>query len=269
MANFTMLLLGSTVLLSAIIVLTVIAVRKRATQRRDAKFRLRWRPHLASGPKLLLWSARLSEVVTRRILALRRTKRTATTLAREILGLSSFAIQHLPCVDKDVDITDCRDRIPSRIGVTPPEILAIADEIRLDAPVARRIHDRAHINTLLLARHRGDEMFKLLVCPLRTSEGACAAGRLCPLQCRTTCQLTSAVQPQDAAALQGVARDIRFGVEVGLLRGIYACGLDCHVYELNSALATALETPNASEKWARGESVLEGCAREDHSAYSV
>jgi hypothetical protein len=209
MATFTILLLGITALLSAIIVLTVVVLRQRATQR-DAKFRLRWRPRLASGPNLMLWSATLSEVVTRRILALRRTKRTAATLAREILGLASFAIQHhLPCVDKGIEFTDCRDRVPSRIGVTPPEILAIADEIRRDATVARQIHNRAKRNALLLARDSADEKLKSLECPLRNREGACVAGRFCPLPCRTTCQLASELQPQDAAVLQGVARDIR------------------------------------------------------------
>jgi hypothetical protein len=271
MANTTTLILISSILslLAAIAAITVTAIRKRRQARHSSISRAVWRPPVGSGLKIMLWGAKVSELVTRKILAGRRTKATANNLAQEMLAGASFAIQHLPHVDKDIDVTDCRSRVFHRIGVTPPEILAVADEIRRDPKEAQRIHDLAAINADLLTRHPGTEMHTSLVCPLRTNEGNCTARHLCPLHCRTSCSLTSGLEPADAAVVQQVASDLGFGIEVGVSRGLQFGGLDGHVYELNSALATALETRDASEKWARGEYVFERCMRDDFSAYSI
>jgi hypothetical protein len=46
------------------------------------------------------------------------------------------------------------------------------------------------------------------------------------------------------------------GIETGVTRALKSAGLDADVYELNSALATALEKPDAAERWAKGEKVF-------------
>jgi hypothetical protein len=51
------------------------------------------------------------------------------------------------------------------------------------------------------------------------------------------------------------------GVERGLEEALDSARLDAHVYELNSALVTALDTPDAPERWIEGEDVFAGCRR--------
>jgi hypothetical protein len=46
-------------------------------------------------------------------------------------------------------------------------------------------------------------------------------------------------------------------MEIGVTRALKSAGLDANIYELNSALAAALETPDAAERWARGEQVFQ------------
>jgi hypothetical protein len=46
------------------------------------------------------------------------------------------------------------------------------------------------------------------------------------------------------------------GIEIGVTRALKAAGSSANVYELNSALATALETPDAAERWAARENVF-------------
>lgn len=51
------------------------------------------------------------------------------------------------------------------------------------------------------------------------------------------------------------------GVQLGLQEGLQSAGLDAEVYEFNSALAKALETPDAADRWAKGENVFASCTR--------
>ena len=46
------------------------------------------------------------------------------------------------------------------------------------------------------------------------------------------------------------------GIEIGMIRALKSAGLDSNLYELNSALVTALENPDAEERWARGENLF-------------
>jgi hypothetical protein len=49
------------------------------------------------------------------------------------------------------------------------------------------------------------------------------------------------------------------GVSYGLLDATEALGLDAARYELASAVLRALEVPDATERWLRGERVFAGC----------
>lgn len=242
--------------------------RHRKDDRANRGGRWLWLPPVASGAKLLVWSADLAEQIANRILSSRRTKSLPADLANQVIGGAGFAITHLPTMDRQLDFTDCRNRKFTRIGVTPPEVLAIADMIRPNKLEAARIHDIAIRNSKRLASESDErELAHSLSCPLRSQQGTCLASGLCPLHCRVTCDLTDRVEPQHQRTLEDVSCDIGFGVEVGLARALKSAGLDGHVYELNSALAVALETPDASEKWAKGENVFAKCMANDHTAY--
>ena len=54
----------------------------------------------------------------------------------------------------------------------------------------------------------------------------------------------------------GHEQTVAQGIEIGLTQALKSAALDANVYELNSALATALETSNAAERWANGENVF-------------
>ena len=49
------------------------------------------------------------------------------------------------------------------------------------------------------------------------------------------------------------------GEQAGLCVGVGQSGLDGNTYELHSALLRAFDTPDAEERWARGEDVFAGC----------
>jgi hypothetical protein len=49
------------------------------------------------------------------------------------------------------------------------------------------------------------------------------------------------------------------GAQTGLCVGTFRLGLGAKMYELRSAVLRALDTPDAEERWARGEDVFAGC----------
>jgi hypothetical protein len=232
--------------------------------------RLRWRPPIASGPELKAWAAKMTESVTQKLLSQRRTKSTPTRLAEEVLSGASFAVQHLPHLATNADQGRCPNRDVGQLGVTAPEVLAIADKLRVNPVEVNRVRDLTVKNMRLLAE--SDSHTKespTLVCPLLTSEGDCAACGLRPVHCRTKCHLCGLLPQADAETLEEAARQLGAGVEVGLSRGLNAAGLAGNLYELNSALAVALESPDASERWSHGEDVFGECTRYEYSAHAV
>ena len=102
-----------------------------------------------------------------------------------------------------------------------------------------------------------------VVCPLLLSDGSCAVFDARPVQCRGWCLLHGGdADPylrtnSDATSVDAHAHTVGRGAEVGLSRGIESAGLDGTVYELNSALVVALDTPSAAERWASGSLVFE------------
>ena len=50
---------------------------------------------------------------------------------------------------------------------------------------------------------------------------------------------------------------------VGLASALGEAHYERHIYELNGALAAALEDPDASQHWGKGEAVFAGCATID------
>lgn len=67
---------------------------------------------------------------------------------------------------------------------------------------------------------------------------------------------SAAGSPADAQDAKAHEQTVAQGIEMGMTRALKSAGLDSSLYEFNSALATALETPDAAERWARGERVF-------------
>ena len=50
------------------------------------------------------------------------------------------------------------------------------------------------------------------------------------------------------------------GMLISIASALGKAHYDQHIYELNNALAAALEVPDASERWGEGEAIFAGCA---------
>lgn len=73
-----------------------------------------------------------------------------------------------------------------------------------------------------------------------------------PIQCRVHCELFGHRIADDAQLVTD-------GVEDGFRKAMTAVCPSKDLYELNSALATALSVPNAAERWSGGENPFSKC----------
>lgn len=141
-----------------------------------------------------------------------------------------------------------------RIAVTPPEVLAIAEQLRHTFPdtEVQRIREKAS-RSARLARGLTAEQYALagIPCPLLVGRDGCLTFESRPMHCRNGCFESGAGgnRCDCKAAEQGA----------GIARGLAAAGLECDRYELNAALATALSSPDIARQWAAGEPVFSGC----------
>ena len=226
-----------------------------------------WRPPLVRDDELFAWATETASTATARQLAGPRTEDTAKQLVAEIYEGSMVAIAQAPdaAVQSEPNCPSCRHRM---IGVTPPEALVIAEEIRSTKSrrEVRRIHDRAARNAAKVAGmdHERYEQDRV-TCPLLDKDDSCAVFGVRPMRCRGWCLVSGEdgdrclLDDGDAASWGLHAKTVTTGAEDGLCRGIESAGLDGNVYELNSALVAALDTPVGAERWAGGESVFEQC----------
>jgi hypothetical protein len=104
-------------------------------------------------------------------------------------------------------------------------------------------------------------------CVLLDDGGKCSVYEARPIPCPSWCSLSRA-QCEAAFAADPVTANVTIdaivhttgrGVQTGLCIGAIRSGLDGRTYELHSALLRALDTPDAAERWARGEDVFAGC----------
>jgi Fe-S-cluster containining protein len=229
-----------------------------------------WRPPFARGEELLRWARETTARLVGRRLAQGRTASTPAKLAADLHAGATQAMLPLSSQWEAKGTVACPEEGQGMVGVTAPEVIEIADYLRRNFPKAewQRIHDLACQNALRLApldQARFDEAQTL--CPLQGADHVCCVYEARPLRCRPLHAAIIANQlglstagangeiPPWAAHVQTVEQ----GVEEGFVRGLEQAGLDAELYELNSALATALETPDAGQRWMRGENVFAGC----------
>jgi len=111
-----------------------------------------------------------------------------------------------------------------------------------------------------------------VVCQLLLGDGCCAVFDARPVHCRGWCLVkggecgSDVLTKNHATAVDASAHTVGRGAEAGLSQGLESAGLDGTVYELNSALVVALDTPSAADRWAHGASDFEHCERCDSSA---
>ncbi len=266
-------ILASVVVLLAVLVLGVAmwfdvsngGGRVLAERRRAAR---NWRPPFARGGDLLKWAAATTERLVARRLSGKPTAQTPVQLAAEVQAGAMRAMLPLaePC-DREC-VVPCPEVGQGRIGVTVPEVLEIADYIRQRLPRAdaKRIHDLAARNSITLANVTGQNDAPVNVhCPLQGEDRVCVVYPDRPLRCRPLHAMAIAEQLGIELSNEGEApwehheQIVQRGVEQGLTRALKSAGLDDQRYELNSALVKALDTPDAAQRWARGENLFTEC----------
>jgi Fe-S-cluster containining protein len=206
---------------------------------------------------------------TQRILREERTTETPLRLVQEASRQVATVVEQLPGRPAHACATGCSFCCYLPVDVTPPEALsmmaylrttlsseAFAATYRRIATTAERIrgwsyeaHTRAKIPCALLV------------------DGKCSIYPHRPLACRAW-NSTSATRCEEIfhgdpvamiPPLDTVAYEAAWSVARGLADGIRHARLDGNTYELHSILLHILESPEAAQRWARGEHVFAGC----------
>ena len=156
------------------------------------------------------------------------------------------------------------------VAVSAPEALGLAFHIkaRFAAPELRAIREMIASNAAKVADMTVIEQARAQVkCALLDDDGQCSAYEARPIACSSWCSVSraecEASFKDDDPATAPVTIDAGMyewcrGVQVGLSAAVFRLGLDGKTYELHSALLRALDTPDAEERWARGEGVFSG-----------
>lgn len=240
---------------------------------RPARAVLSWVPPFAGGDVLRDWAASTAERLAKERLAGKRTARTAARLAADVEEGAMHAMLPMAGPDEIERVIACPDAGQGMIGVTAPEALSIAAYLRKHCSRSeqQRIYGQAVENARKLAARSRIESAASLPCPLSGADHVCCVYAARPLRCRplhaasiakdvTPKELFATETPTAAWDEQGREQTVAQGVEMGLTRAMKAAGVDANVYELNYALATAMGTPDAAERWAKGENVFKSAA---------
>jgi len=236
-----------------------------------AKTVLDWLPPFLRGEALRNWAATTAERLTKERLTGKRTGETAARLAAEVEAGAMHAMLPTAGPAELERIMACPETGQGLVGVTAPEALAIADYLRKHRSRAeqQRIYELAVANAKTITdreRSAGD-VVPPVPCPLHGQGHVCCVYGARPLRCRPLHAISIAKEmdsnslpPADSQAQstdeKGHEHTVAQGIEIGLTRALKSAGLDARIYELNGALATALASPDAAERWAKGESVF-------------
>ena len=231
---------------------------------------LSWLPPFVGGDALRAWAAKNSEELTATRLAGKRDAETADRLAAAIEEGAMQAMLPMAGLSDLERIVACPESGQGIVGVTAPEALTMAAYLRKNCSPAerQRIFEMAADNAKKIAsRPPGETAAPALPCPLQGGGHVCCVYESRPLRCRILHAMdiakhlgshgeSTAGLPVKMPGAAGHEQTVAEGIELGVTRALKSAGVDANVYELNSALATALEEPNAAERWARGEAVF-------------
>jgi Fe-S-cluster containining protein len=155
-----------------------------------------------------------------------------------------------------------------KVTASPVEVLALADHLRRSLlperlRALRRKLDETDRKTH--GRTTGERASARVPCPLLDDAGLCSGYEARPLRCRGA---NSSDRRACESAFTEPERDLSIplyvpqmaladAVSTGLATGAYTTGLDGSLLELVAGLRAALEHPDATARWLRGEPVLE------------
>ncbi len=271
LATLLVFLVIASVIFSVIVIGVVwdVAFHDHPEKRDQLKWLRAWLPPFPSGKALRDWAVnRAVHSVAKRI----EEGRDATLpkrLAEDIEAGASRAMTPHVAADEPERKMACPDGGQGVIGLSVPEVLAIADDLRrnLSRSEVRRIRDLAAENAGKSASLAVDQVAALrLPCPLQGPDHVCCTFPTRPLMCRPLHAVVLGGSPplETESSEDSYARAVGEGIASGLKLGLQVAGLDAKRYELNSALARALDTPDAAQRWAKGDDVFAGCLTMPH-----
>jgi Fe-S-cluster containining protein len=157
-----------------------------------------------------------------------------------------------------------------QVSVTAVEAIAIADKMRADYPpdwieaIKVKVDSAARVISPMV---KSEDYLKARVpCALLAEGGQCSIYANRPLMCRSyssfsvnSCKQCFDEPERDYVEMDNFALSVGLGIIDGMLSACIEKHRDGLMYEFHSALLRALEVPDASERWQRGERVFDGC----------
>ncbi len=161
------------------------------------------------------------------------------------------------------------------VDVTPLEALAVAEFLQqnLDAQKLQLVREKLLANCeKRRAMSTAERESTARECALLDENGLRRVDYSRPLVCKgvfpfssdasdNACASTKMVQ--ESVPVDVPAKVTAMGISGGLQRGLVEAGLDGNLYDLNSIVARALDTPNVVDRWLAGEDVFKGCVCTD------
>jgi Putative zinc- or iron-chelating domain len=193
------------------------------------------------------------------------------------LALTRAALDREPPSRPIACARGCSSCCISKVLVTPPEALRIAEHLRatLDdealAAVTARIaaaDDRARGLT------RARRFEEKIPCPLLAPDGGCSVHEVRPLVCAGwtsldvgACEQHFAAEGEEgpSAPIYGLGYELATAILAGLVQACADAGLDGSLLELIAALRVALTRPTAGERWRKRLPVF-ALARDEETA---
>ncbi len=166
----------------------------------------------------------------------------------------------------------------STVDIMPMEAVVIAEYLQDHCSAAERDALKSRLEKIVALRKEASPAKAAqlrLGCGLLGDDGLCSVYSVRPLICagvfsasRDVCEAIFENRDlgHDSPPFDNPARAWAMGVSGGLQRALSESGLDGNLYELNSAVLCALNTPGAAELWGRGVDVFADClCRDPHS----
>lgn len=249
----------------------------RIVEERERLARL-WRPPYVMGRELLGWARETGASMARALLS-EHGKDTSVTEVSARLHEGATRAMLPEASDRHVRRrVACPEGGQGTIGVTALEAIEIAEQIRKKLPKKRQARLLAEALEASADLRNVDGWGDTLPppCALQGEDRCCLTYQARPLRCRALHAVTICRYLDDGAHGHGGpgpdafrAKVVAEGVEEGWIQALGEAGLDGNVYELNSAVAVALTTPDVVTRWAEGEGVFDDCLPGPSSAFHL
>lgn len=157
------------------------------------------------------------------------------------------------------------------VPVTAVEALTIADYLQENMS-PQRLHDvrvRLQQNTSRNSTHTSSaENDNPIRCAFLGEDRKCAVYPVRPLRCRgfhslcaANCQAALQGDREASPCVDPQTHAVMRSIQSGLSGALRKQGRDGHYYRLDSAVLRALQTPDATRRWEKGENVFAACTR--------